>query len=126
MQGGEGPPAGQSRGAKPPLVGSPGGRSPPEFAKPPHNRELVVPVPSSGTDPLLLWMTGGPGCSSEVALFGENGPCHVNANGTGTTLADCATHGESDCGSCSDGFHFGDDDQSDAGDTCVGVCTSCF
>eukprot|EP00494_Astrolonche_serrata_P030904 UN31172 len=31
-------------------------------------------------------MTGGPGCSSEVALFGENGPCKVNKNGTDTTL----------------------------------------
>jgi len=36
------------------------------------------------TDPVVMWMTGGPGCSSEVALFGENGPCQVNANGTGT------------------------------------------
>eukprot|EP00755_Sulcionema_specki_P004121 Sspe_Gene.29279::Locus_13804_Transcript_2_2_Confidence_0.750_Length_703::g.29279::m.29279 len=36
------------------------------------------------TDPVLLWMTGGPGCSSEVALFGENGPCHLNADGTET------------------------------------------
>jgi len=36
------------------------------------------------TDPVVLWMTGGPGCSSEVALFGENGPCQVNANGTDT------------------------------------------
>ena len=36
------------------------------------------------TDPVLLWMTGGPGCSSEVALFGENGPCSVNKNGTDT------------------------------------------
>ena len=36
------------------------------------------------TDPVLLWMTGGPGCSSAVALFGENGPCHVNENGTAT------------------------------------------
>jgi cathepsin A (carboxypeptidase C) len=26
----------------------------------------------------VLWMTGGPGCSSEVALFGENGPCTIN------------------------------------------------
>eukprot|EP01061_Rhynchopus_euleeides_P021696 TRINITY_DN353_c0_g1_i4.p1 TRINITY_DN353_c0_g1~~TRINITY_DN353_c0_g1_i4.p1 ORF type:complete len:466 (+),score=199.44 TRINITY_DN353_c0_g1_i4:46-1398(+) len=35
-------------------------------------------------DPVVLWMTGGPGCSSEVALFAENGPCSVNQNGTGT------------------------------------------
>ena len=41
-------------------------------------------VPSS--DPLLLWLTGGPGCSSELALFAENGPCKVNAAGTDTTL----------------------------------------
>ena len=37
------------------------------------------------TDPVVLWMTGGPGCSSEVALFGENGPCHVNSEGNATT-----------------------------------------
>ena len=37
------------------------------------------------TDPVILWMTGGPGCSSEVALFGENGPCKVNEDGTATT-----------------------------------------
>lgn len=37
------------------------------------------------TDPVVMWMTGGPGCSSEVALFGENGPCQVNVNGTNTT-----------------------------------------
>ncbi|KAG8467967.1 hypothetical protein KFE25_007019 [Diacronema lutheri] len=35
--------------------------------------------------PTVLWLTGGPGCSSEVALFGENGPCKVNADGASTT-----------------------------------------
>lgn len=39
---------------------------------------------SPSTDPVTLWMTGGPGCSSEVALFGENGPCSVNEGGNGT------------------------------------------
>ena len=41
---------------------------------------------SPSTDPVLLWMTGGPGCSSAVALFGENGPCTVNAAGDDTAL----------------------------------------
>lgn len=31
-------------------------------------------------DPVILWMTGGPGCSGSVALFHENGPCKVDAS----------------------------------------------
>lgn len=32
------------------------------------------------TDPLSVWLTGGPGCSSVMALFTENGPYNVNAD----------------------------------------------
>jgi serine carboxypeptidase-like clade 4 len=31
-------------------------------------------------DPLVLWMTGGPGCASELALFYENGPFKITNN----------------------------------------------
>lgn len=32
--------------------------------------------------PLIVWLTGGPGCSSEMATLSENGPFWVEANGT--------------------------------------------
>jgi len=36
-------------------------------------------------DPLVIWLTGGPGCSSQLALLAENGPCKVNDDGKTTT-----------------------------------------
>eukprot|EP00729_Bicosta_minor_P014982 gene14982-10299_t len=35
------------------------------------------------TDPFILWMTGGPGCSGQLALLNENGPCSVAKDGSG-------------------------------------------
>ncbi|XP_065866227.1 serine carboxypeptidase-like [Euphorbia lathyris] len=35
---------------------------------------------TSKSDPVVIWLTGGPGCSSELALFYENGPYHLSKN----------------------------------------------
>lgn len=35
---------------------------------------------NSKADPVVIWLTGGPGCSSELALFYENGPFKIAKN----------------------------------------------
>lgn len=35
-------------------------------------------------DPLLLWLTGGPGGSGMLGMMGELGPCMINEHGNGT------------------------------------------
>lgn len=35
---------------------------------------------NSKTDPVVIWLTGGPGCSSELAMFYENGPFKITNN----------------------------------------------
>lgn len=39
---------------------------------------------TQATDPLVVWLTGGPGCSSQLALLFENGPCSVTEDGQDT------------------------------------------
>lgn len=41
---------------------------------------------NDGEIPLILWLTGGPGCSSTLALLTENGPCSVNDDGESTKI----------------------------------------
>ena len=40
---------------------------------------------SPNKDPLIIWLSGGPGCSSEFAIFVENGPFKLNKKNLNVT-----------------------------------------
>ena len=43
-------------------------------------------VEDQASIPFVVWLTGGPGCSSTLALLTENGPCSVNEDGETTSV----------------------------------------
>jgi hypothetical protein len=55
------------------------------FEKRPNSQDVEV---NAEEIPLILWLTGGPGCSSTLALLTENGPCKVNEDGKTTSIND--------------------------------------
>ncbi|KAI1084335.1 serine carboxypeptidase [Whalleya microplaca] len=44
--------------------------------------------------PLSIWLNGGPGSSSLLGLFTENGPCYVNSDSNSTRLSEWAWNQE--------------------------------
>ena len=77
-----------------PTAASPAGRPP----LPPRRRSYVTVAPEAGRrlyyylvgsessdpdrDPLVIWLTGGPGCSSLDAFTYENGPFRFRLGGS--------------------------------------------
>jgi hypothetical protein len=60
------------------------------FEKRPSAAEPDLPSGGGGggdaSTPFVVWLTGGPGCSSTLALLTENGPCSVNEDGKTTSV----------------------------------------
>jgi hypothetical protein len=51
---------------------------PPKLAHLSDLSSLVQARVDPDNAPVVLWMTGGPGCSSELAVFFENGGCECS------------------------------------------------
>lgn len=54
------------------------------FEKRPSKENETTETIKDDEIPLIVWLTGGPGCSSTLALLTENGPCKVNKDGETT------------------------------------------
>ncbi|XP_063900205.1 uncharacterized protein LOC135119754 [Zophobas morio] len=48
----------------------------------PLNDPVIIRAPEL----VVLWLNGGPGCSSEIGLFYENGPCRLKSNNKSTKV----------------------------------------
>ena len=75
---------------------SPGKDKPAPQPQPqPETKPDAAPSPVDDPNtPLIVWLTGGPGCSSSLALLTENGPCTVNEDGASTSVNPYSWTGE--------------------------------